>query len=335
MNKIILAVISAALLIAAGLYTVDANNTGAIPPHVHASFAAWQVQHGKNYSSPSEKNFRLSAFYKNYLMITATNLSATTYKLALNKFSDLTKEEFLTKHTGLRFQNKIRDEKVLPTQNLGQAVNKNWITDGAVNPIKDQGQCGSCWAFSAIAATEAAYKISKGTLYNLSEQQLVDCSGSFGNFGCNGGWMDYAFQYLQTNKAEQGSDYPYTATDQACQYNQALGKFSTTGFFDVPVNDGSQLTSAVAQKVVSVAIDAYGIMSYTSGIFNGPCGVQLNHGVAAVGYGTDSASGTLYWIVRNSWGTGWGEQGYFRMVRDLGQGPGMCGIHMASSYPNV
>ena len=268
-------------------------------------------------------------FYKNYLTITATNLVASGYKMGLNQFSDLTKEEFLTKHTGLRFKSAPRNEKVL--SGLTQAANKDWRTEGAVNPIKNQGQCGSCWAFSATAATEAAWKIKGNSLLDLSEQALVDCSGSYGNYGCNGGWMDYAFQYNKDKGTALTSAYPYTAVTGTCQAYTT--QFKGTGYFDVPVNDGTQLTNAVTSTVVSVAIDAYGIMSYTSGIFNGPCGTSLNHGVAAVGYGNQN--GQLYWIVRNSWGTSWGEQGYFRMVRDLGAGAGMCGIQMASSYPTV
>jgi len=145
--------------------------------------------------------------------------------------------------------------------------------------------------------------------------------------------MDYAFNYIKDQGIALQTAYPYTAVTGSCMNPKPARQFKGTGYFDVPVNDGTQLTNAVTTTVTSVAIDAYGIMSYTSGIFNGPCGTSLNHGVAAVGYGNQN--GTLYWVVRNSWGTSWGEQGYFRMVRDLGTGPGMCGIHMASSYITV
>lgn len=145
--------------------------------------------------------------------------------------------------------------------------------------------------------------------------------------------MDYAFAYIKDNGIVSEADYAYTALDGNCK---AAGKSvvtKVTGFVDVPVNDGKQLTNAVQKTVVSVAIDAYGIMSYTSGIYAGACGTALNHGVTAVGYGVEN--GTLYWLVRNSWGTSWGEQGYFRAIRSLDAGPGICGIQMASSYPTV
>jgi KDEL-tailed cysteine endopeptidase len=144
--------------------------------------------------------------------------------------------------------------------------------------------------------------------------------------------MDYAFNYIKDNGIQAESAYPYTAVQGSCQ-GTGTPVTSVTGYTDVPHNDGQQLTNAVTNTVVSVAIDAYGIMSYHSGIFNGTCGTALNHGVAAVGYGVDN--GTMYWLVRNSWGTAWGEQGYFRAIRTTGTGPGICGIHMAASYPSV
>lgn len=334
MNKTILIIASTALLVAAGLFRAESATLNDIPAPVHDAFAKWSMEHGRNYSSPSEKTYRLAVFYKNFLRIHAENMTAQGYKLGLNKFSDLTKKEFLTKHTGFRFKPTQRNEVAL--NQLNQPAGIDWVTNGAVVGIKDQGQCGSCWAFSATVATEAAWKIKGNALTSLSEQQLVDCSGSYGNQGCNGGWMDYAFKYVKDNGQVSEASYPYTAMQGTCQ---AAGKtkvvptLSGAGYVDVPANSGQALTNAVTQQVVSVAIDAYGIMSYTSGIFAGTCGTQLNHGVAAVGYGVEN--GTLFWRVRNSWGTNWGEQGYFRAVRSLATGPGICGIQMASSYPTV
>lgn len=332
MNKFIVIIAATALLVAAGLFKVESANANDIPAPVHAAFAKWSMKHGKSYGSPSERTFRLAVFYKNLLRISAEKLTAETYTVALNQFSDLTKEEFLTKHTGVRFQAKER-KPVRIENNLKQSGNVNWVDAGAVVGIKNQGQCGSCWAFSAIVATEAAYKIAGNTLTSLSEQQLVDCSGAQGNHGCNGGWMDYAFNYIQASGIVAESDYAYTAVQGSCAAAGKTVVTHVTGFTDVPHNDGQQLTNAATNTVVSVAIDAYGIMSYSSGIFNGTCGTALNHGVAVVGYGVES--GTMYWLVRNSWGTSWGEQGYFRMIRNLGTGAGICGIQMAASYPTM
>jgi C1A family cysteine protease len=238
MNKTILIIASTALLVAAGLFNAESANLNDIPAPVHAAFAKWANDHGKNYATPSERTFRLANFYKTYLRVTAENMTAVGYKMGLNQFSDLTKNEFLTKFTGFNFQKTQRNNAV-QVENLTQPpANVDWVQAGAVVGVKNQGQCGSCWAFSAVAALEAANKIKNGSLVSMSEQQLVDCSGSYGNQGCNGGWMDYAFAYVKDNGITSEAAYGYTGVQGSCA---AAGKpivTKATGYTDVPANSG-------------------------------------------------------------------------------------------------
>ena len=226
-----------------------------------------------------------------------------------------------------------RTEVFLDAEAAAAPDSVDWRTKNAVTPVKNQGQCGSCWSFSTTGSVEGAWAIASGKLEVLSEQQLIDCSSAQGNNGCNGGLMDDAFKYIIKNGGlDTEADYPYTARDGTCdKTKQAKHVATISGYSDVPASNAAQMVAALAKGPVSVAIEAdqSGFQSYTSGVFNGPCGTQLDHGVLAVGYTAD------YWIVKNSWGTTWGDQGFIYLSRSAGGASGLCGILMSASYPKT
>eukprot|EP00929_Paragymnodinium_shiwhaense_P020609 TRINITY_DN1367_c0_g1_i7.p2 TRINITY_DN1367_c0_g1~~TRINITY_DN1367_c0_g1_i7.p2 ORF type:complete len:267 (-),score=82.28 TRINITY_DN1367_c0_g1_i7:296-1063(-) len=215
----------------------------------------------------------------------------------------------------------------------------DWVAKGAVTDVKNQGQCGSCWAFSSTGSLEGANFLASGKLVSLSEQQFVDCAGgTYGNQGCNGGLMDNAFKYAEADAICTEDSYAYKAVGGSCQASSCtngLQKGAVSGYKDVQADSKEDLMSAVAQQPVSIAIEADlpVFQLYKSGVLSGMCGAKLDHGVLVVGYGTDSQGGD-YWKVKNSWGTSFGEDGYVRLKRGKG-GSGECGILSQPSYPEV
>ncbi|GAB4846954.1 hypothetical protein Ancab_025964 [Ancistrocladus abbreviatus] len=303
----------------------------------------WMAKHRKIYNGLGEREKRFQVFKDNLRFIDEHNSrSNRSYKLGLNKFADLTNEEYRSKYLGT----KIDPKRTLMKQKNGgsrryayhtgdrlpKAV--DWRKMGAVNPVKDQGECGSCWAFSTIATVEGINQIVTGNLTSLSEQELVDCDTA-NDAGCNGGLMDNAFQFiLQNGGIDTEDDYPYTAVDGQCDQSRMNNKVvSIDGYEDVPPFNEKALMKAVAHQPVSVAIEASGreLQLYQSGVFTGECGTELDHAVVAVGYGTED--GKDYWVVRNSWGTDWGEDGYIKIERNIETFTGRCGIAMEPSYP--
>ena len=213
----------------------------------------------------------------------------------------------------------------------------DWNDRGCVTSVKNQGDCGSCWSFSSVEAMEGLWCIRTKLLFNLSEQELVDCSNYLGNQGCMGGYMTNGFQYVIDHGLCLNQSYPYKATDQLCKNASCTSVIRITGYNLVQPNNELILKNAVFKQPISVAIQANSrsFQMYGGGIYNDPnCGYDLDHGVLIVGYGYDSEINLEYWLVKNSWGTDWGENGYIRILRNYQNDTrGICGIAMNASFP--
>ncbi|CAA2997581.1 low-temperature-induced cysteine ase-like [Olea europaea subsp. europaea] len=324
------------------IITYDETNGQSLRSHdeMMSMYESWLVKHGKSYNALGEKEKRFEIFKDNLRYIDEQNSVANrTYKLGLNRFADLTNEEYRSMYLGAKTDarrrfSKTKSDRYKPKDSDKLPESIDWREKGAVASVKDQGSCGSCWAFSTIAAVEGINQIETGSMISLSEQELVDCDTTY-NEGCNGGLMDYAFEFIIKNGGiDTEEDYPYTGRDGRCDpYRKNAKVVSIDGYEDVPTYNEEALKKAVANQPVSVAVEGGGIdfQLYESGIFSGKCGVDLDHGVAAVGYGSEK--GVDYWIVKNSWGPSWGEKGYLRMQRNVAAKSGLCGIAIEPSYP--
>jgi C1A family cysteine protease len=302
-------------------------------------FNTFQERFEKRYNSMEEMETRFAIFRKNIINIISHNSDANqNFTMGVNQFSDLTPDEFRMMYvSGLKAEVGSYGCKTFSSGASGAPSTIDWRTKGAVTSVKDQGQCGSCWSFSSTGAVEGAWAISKGQLTDFSEQELVDCATgiSYGSHGCNGGQMEGAFKFVIENGQCTLSSYPYTAKDGTCQKCSAVAHISSCS--DVKPNDQLSLKAAVAQQPVAVAIEAdtrY-FQSYSGGILDSAsCGTSLDHGVLAVGYGEEN--GQKYWLVKNSWGTTWGDKGYVKIARsDSTNDAGICGIAMDPSFPSV
>jgi cathepsin L len=302
------------------------------------SWNSFQVKHNKVYKTQAEEQLRYKIFNDNLQKIKEHNekyeQGLSSYTLGVNQFSDLTSEEFAATLT-LQL-NKKSPQNVQSNYNLtkkaalGIPDSIDWRTSSVVTGVKNQGSCGGCWAFSATGTIESQIAIQTGELKSLSEQQLLDCDTE-SDSGCNGGVVQYAIDYVTQNGLTLEDNYPFVGQQGSCDGSKSANKvIYTKGYVEINRNDESDLKQAVGNVgPVSVAINAIPIQSYQSGIFDGTCSADLDHAVLAVGYGTDQSTGVNYWIIKNSWGGDWGEQGYFRMKI----GSNLCGIATQACYP--
>eukprot|EP01083_Nonionella_stella_P156716 507833_1 len=322
-----------------------------------ASFQHWKKEFGKTYDSLEQEGRAFITFLDNWKMINDFNIAdERSFTLRMNQFSDLNADDFqvyVHGHKGSCLKKRSVQQRAMKpvtaqkTSTTPDAVDWTNVNGKSyVTPVKNQGQCGSCWAFSTTGSIESRTAIANGqtddAIVSLSEKQLIDCSVSYGNYGCQGGWMDDAFKYvIASGGLCSEEEYPYSPTDtERCKAKACGTKYDAiSSYTNVTADSETSLEAAVTEGPVSIAIDAgsSAFQFYSGGVVDGSCGDYLNHGVLVVGYGTDSDSGKKFWKVKNSWGDSWGEDGYVLLCRDCyaNDGAGECGILMMPSFPVI
>jgi C1A family cysteine protease len=316
-----------------------------------SEFSAWKAEFKKAYDTVEAEAAALAAYEANDVIIREHNAKKLSYWLGHNEFSDLTWDQFnayyMESSTALHMNRaptnmqRAHIQLPKPVSTVEDDDSVDWVEKGAVTPVKNQGRCGSCWAFSTTGSTEGAFFVASGKLVSLSEEDLVQCDTNKDQ-GCHGGLMDNAFAYIEKNGIATEADYPYTSgtgEGGTCMKPQQLKKAVTiSGFKDVPADDEDALKDAVTKAPVSIAIEAdkSAFQLYKSGVLDSSaCGKKLDHGVLIVGYGTDSSLSKDYWKVKNSWGATWGDNGFIKIEKGASESGGECGIRKGAVFPTV
>ncbi|XP_024528811.1 cysteine proteinase 15A [Selaginella moellendorffii] len=307
---------------------------------VETHFKSFIARFGKAYATAEAYAHRLKVFEANLVRAVSHQALDPSAVHGITQFSDLTEEEFKQQFLGLRVPSRLREANkapVLPTNDLPEDF--DWREHGAVTEVKNQGACGSCWAFSTTGAIEGAHFLETGKLISLSEQQLVDCDHSCDptdkvscDAGCNGGLMTNAYDYvMKSGGLETETDYPYTGNSNGkCQFNANKIVASVANFSTVSLDEDQIAANLVKHGPLAIGINAVFMQTYIGGV---SCPIicskhHIDHGVLLVGYGAKGYAPIRftekpYWIIKNSWGATWGEQGYYKICR----GHGMCGMN--------
>lgn len=282
-------------------------------------FDNFKFQFNKKYQV-EEEAFRFKIFKDNLNKIRKHNADSTqSYEMGVNQFTDMTQDEFTQQILVNNMMNLENIEAKRESIEVEAPTEVDWRSKGVMTPVKNQGSCGSCWSFSATGVAES-WALFSGKSWDLSEQQLVDCSASYGNHGCNGGWPSSALKYVKDHGLTTEQSYPYVAKTNACVKNG--GEFHIANVLTVAGCTG--LSNGISARPLSITVDATNWSNYKSGVFNN-CAASINHAVLLVG--TDAAG---VWKVKNSWGTSWGESGYIRLA--AGNTCGVCaygGVYVA------
>merc|ERR1712002_1179939 len=291
----------------------------------------FKTVHKKTYETEAEDLLRKEIFLNNVQKIEEHNqkfeAGEVSFKLGVNQFADLIESEYRASQLGFKKPEGFKSGAAgmfVADAGVESPKTVDWRSKGVVTGVKNQAQCGSCWSFSTTGSVEGAHARKTGDLVSLSEQQLIECSRKYGNEGCNGGLMDRAFEYIKAaGGLESESEYPYTSAEgddtHKCKFSKSKVKATISSYVDVKREDEDALKQAVATVgPISVGIDAshFSFQQYDGGVYyESRCDqTELDHGVLVVGYGTED--GKDYWLVKNSWGAGWGEQGYIKMTRN-------------------
>lgn len=331
--------ITAAILTGHAIYNTYYSQKANLRDY-HNEFHLWRkINNHPGYSSLEEEKYRLMVWINNANKVEKHNqIEGSSYKMGMNQFADLTSEEFTKRYTGLninKLKNALKNKKTVKLQPKS-IESVDWVKKGKVTRVKNQLDCGGCWAFSTTAALESYNMIhNSAKKQSFSPQYMIDCDVDAGDHGCDGGEYESAFGFTIDNGVVPYRKYPYKAREGRCQKTKmarrGLIKYVNNDFELLPENDNDSLVAAIQNQPVSVAIDGSGVQLYTNGVFDGDCTPNVNHAVLAVGYGEEN--GKKFYKIKNSWGTSYGEKGYVKILRDDGMNEGKCGVAVYTVYP--